>query len=329
MRNYNLNNLRAFQALTLLAALIPAAGTVAAEVGFPNRPIRLLVVSAPGGPSDNVARLVAPRLSDSLARNVVVDNRPSVTGVVACELAAKATADGSTLLIGNSGTHAVNASLYKNLPYDPVRDFAPVSQLVLFGSVLLANPKLTPRNFQELVAAARKEPKRFNIGVPGATGAVTVELLKSITGMGLTAVPYKGSAPAEIAAISGEIDILFISSSNAVPHIQSGRLRGYGISTTARSPLMPDVPTFGELGVRDFRVGVWHGLFAPAGTPAPLIRKLHQDLVKIIANQDLRKQFTDAGTEVIVNTPEEFASKLKSEIERYRRLVASTSLQSL
>ena len=328
MRNYSLNNRGVCRALLVIAALIAATHAVAAEADFPNRPIRLLVVSAPGGPSDNVARLVAPRLTESLARNVVVDNRPSVTGVVACELAAKATPDGTTLLIGNSGTHAVNASLYKNLPYDPVRDFAPVSQLVLFGSVLLANPKLVPRNFQELVAAARKEPKRFNIGVPGATGAVTVELLKAMTGMGLTAVPYKGSAPAEIAAMSGEIDILFVSSSNAVPHIQSGRLRGYGISTTARSPLMPEVPTFGELGVRDFRVGVWHGLFAPAGTPAPLIRKLHHDLVKIFSNQDLRKQFTDAGTEVIVNSPEEFSAKLKSEIERYRKLVSSTSMQT-
>jgi tripartite-type tricarboxylate transporter receptor subunit TctC len=171
-------------------------------------------------------------------------------------------------------------------------------------------------------------PARFKIGVPGATGAVTVELLKSITGIGLTAVPYKGSAPAEIAAISGEIDILFVSSTNAVPHVQSGRLRGMGISTAARSPLMPEVPTFGELGVRDFRVGVWHGLFAPAGTPAVLVRRLHQDLVRIFANAEIRKQFADSGTEVIVNSPEEFAAKLKSEIERYRRIVTATGLQA-
>ncbi len=314
--------------VALLGPLVAVESASAAAGEFPNRPIRLLVVSAPGGPSDGVARLIAPRLSESLARNVVVDNRPSVTGVVACEVAAKAAPDGATLLLGNSGTHAVNATLYSNLPYDPVRDFAPVSQLVLFGSVLLAHPKIAPRNFHELISAARKDPARFNIGVPGATGAVTVELLKSIAGIGLTAVPYKGSAPAEIAAISGEIDILFVSSSNAVPHVQSGRLRGLGISTAARSPLMPEVPTFGELGVRDFRVGVWHGLFAPAGTPAVLVRRLHQDLVRIFANSELRKQFADSGTEVIVNSPEEFAAKLKSEIERYRRIVTATGLQA-
>ena len=318
---------RALRCAALLSAFVQPASAGAAAVDFPNRPIRLLVVSAAGGPSDGVARLVAPRLAEALSRNVVVDNRPSVTGVLACELAAKAAPDGTTLILGNSGTHAVNASLMSNLPYDPVRDFAPVSQLVLFGSVLLAHPKITPRNFQELIAAARKDPARYNIGVPGATGAVTVEMLKSVAGIGLTAVPYKGSAPAEIAAIAGEIDILFVSTSSAVPHVQSGRLKGFAISTAARVPLMPEVPTFAELGVRDFRTGVWHGLFAPAGTPVVLVRRLHQELTRIFANPELRKQFADAGTEVIVNSPEEFAVRLKSEIERYRRLVAATGLQ--
>ena len=313
--------------VVLLGALVAAEPASAAVGEFPNRPVRLLVVSAPGGPSDAVARLVAPRLAESLARNVVVDNRPSVNGVLACELAAKAAPDGATLLLGNSGTHAVNVTMYSNLPYDPVRDFVPVSQLVQFGSVLLAHPKIAPRDFHELISAARRDPARFNIGVPGATGAVTVEMLKSIANIGLTAVPYKGSAPAEIAVISGEIDVLFVSVSNAVPHVQSGRLKGFGISTAARLPLMPEVPTFGELGVRDFRVGVWHGLFAPAGTPAVLVRRLHDELARMFGNRDLRKQFTDTGTEVIVNTPDEFAAKLKSEIERYRRIMTAAGVQ--
>jgi tripartite-type tricarboxylate transporter receptor subunit TctC len=186
---------------------------------------------------------------------------------------------------------------------------------------------MAPRNFHEFIAAARKEPARFNIGVPGATGAVTVEMLKSITGIGLTAVPYKGSAPAEIAVISGEIDVLFVSVTNALPHVQAGRVRGFGISTAARVPPLPEVPTFEELGMRDFRVGVWHGLFMPARSSLALVKRLHDELARMFENRDLRKQFTDTGTEIIVNTPDEFAAKLKSEIERFRRIMTAAGVQ--
>ena len=326
MRNYNLNSLRAFQALTLLAALIPAAGTVAAEVGFPNRPIRLLVVSAPGGPSDNVARLVAPRLSDSLARNVVVDNRPSVTGVVACELAAKATADGSTLLIGNSGTHAVNASLYKNLPYDPVRDFAPVSQLVLFGSVLLANPKLTPRNFQELVAAARKEPKRFNIGVPGATGAFTVELLKSITGMGLTAVPYKGSAAALNDVIGGRVQLMFPTAATVMPHLKSDRLRILAVTTAQPSLLVPGLPTIAET-LPGYESAAVNGVFAPAGTPPALVNRLYQEIARAVNRADVKEKFFNSGVEAVDVAPERFAALIRAEMVRMGKVIRDAGIR--
>jgi tripartite-type tricarboxylate transporter receptor subunit TctC len=183
----------------------------AAGADYPQRPIRLLTPSPPGGPSDFAARLIAPRLSEALGQNVVVDTRQSVNGVIATEIAAKSAPDGLTLAIGNNGTHVINASLYKKLPYDPVRDFVAITQMISAASVLIGSPKFAPRTFQELVAAAKKDPGKYNIGVAGAQGQITTAVLKFASGMKLNDIPYKGSAPTEIAVMSGEVELAFLS----------------------------------------------------------------------------------------------------------------------
>lgn len=321
---------------SISAALIwLAAGTcvghAAAPAGtdYPQRPIRLLTPSPPGGPSDFAARLIAPKLSEALGQNVVVDSRQSVNGVIATEIAAKSAPDGLTLAIGNNGTHVINASLYKKLPYDPVRDFVPISQMISAASVLVGSPKFAPRNFQELVAAAKKDPGKYNIGVAGAQGQITTAVLKFASGMKLNDVPYKGSAPTEIAVMSGEVELAFLSVPVVTPHVKGGRMKAFGVSTAKRVPLIPDVPTIAESGVPGFEFGNWHGLFAPKGTPDPIVRRLHKEVVQIFANKELRDFVIARGSDIIVSSPEQFAVKLKHDVERFRKIIVEAGIPQL
>lgn len=313
-----------------LASFSLFVGTVYAAqpaVDLPNRPIRLLAVSPPGGPGDFVARLVAPRLADALDRNVVVDNRASVNGILASEIAAKAAPDGTTLIVGNNGTHAINPSLYRTLPYDPLRDFTPICELVFSGSVLSANLKLAPKTFHEFIAAAKKQPNQFNIGVPGANAQVSVEMLKSVMGIQLNNVPFKGSAPTEIALISGEINVSFLSLPSASVHVKSGRIKAYATSVAKRSPLIPDVPTFDELGVANFRVGQWHGLWGPARLPDRYVRHVHAAMARMFESADVKELIAARGSEIVINTPEQFAKLIRSDLERYRRILQAAGVQ--
>jgi tripartite-type tricarboxylate transporter receptor subunit TctC len=291
------------------------------------RPIRLLVPSPAGGPSDFAARLIQNRLSDALGRTVVIDNRQSVNGILASEIAAKSPPDGNTLLIGNNGTLVMNPGLYKKLPYDPLRDFAPITQLVSAGTALVATPRFPPQTFRDFVAAARKEPGKINIGVAGANGAVGTEVLKLAAGIKLNNIPYKGSAPTEQAIIGGEIDVALLSVPVVAPQVKAGRMKIYGVTNAKRSPMMPDVPTIREQGVEGYEFGNWHGLLAPAGTADRIIRDVHRETVKILGARDIVDIVTHRGNEVIANTPEEFAAKLKREIPRYRKIIADSGIE--
>jgi tripartite-type tricarboxylate transporter receptor subunit TctC len=299
----------------------------AAAEDFPRRPIRLIVVSPPGGPGDFAARLVSGRLAEALDRNVVVDNRPSVNGILGSELAAKAAPDGTTLLAGNSGTHGANPVLYKKLPYDAIRDFAPITQTLFTGSVLTAHPRIGPKSFAEFIAAAKKEPGRFNAGIAGATGQLNLTLLTHIAGIRLNEIPFKGSSPTELAVITGEVDVAFVSLPFAAVNIRAGRMRGFGTSVTKRSPLIPDVPTFEELGIKDFRVGLWNGLLAPAKTPERIVRRVHAEIVRMFKSQELRDIVSARGSEIVANTPEEFSAAIRKDIERYRKVVTAAGLE--
>ena len=310
---------------SIVSLVLCAAAAIAQEL--PQKPVRLLVPAVAGGPSDFAARLIAPGLGVALSRNVIVDARGSVNGIVATEIAARAAPDGSTLAIGNNGTHVVNVGLYRKLSYDPVRDFAPISKLISAGTVLVAHPKFPANTFQEFIAAAKREPGKFNIAVAGANGAITTEVLKSATGVQLNNIPYKGSAPSEFAVVAGEVEVSMLSLPIAAPYVKSGRMKALGISTARRSPLLPDVPTIAEAGVAGFEFGNWHGLFAPAGTPDRIVRRLHQAVVRIFSDREIIDLVHVRGSEIIASTPEEFAVMLKHDIERYRRIMLDAGIQ--
>ena len=315
-------------ALTMLcsaASGVTAPSLFAQETS--KRPIRLLVPSPPGGPSDFAARLVTQRLSEALGRNVIVDNRQSVNGILASEIAAKSPPDGNTLLIGNNGTLVMNPGLYRKLPYDPIRDFAPITQLVSAGTALVATPKFPPQTFREFLAAARKEPGRFNIGVAGANGAVGTEVLKHAAGIKLNNIPYKGSSPTEQAIVAGEVEVALLSVPVVAPQVKAGRMKIYGVTTATRSRLMPDVPTIREQGIEGYEFGNWHGLLAPAGTPERYILEIHREVVRILKARDIQDIVLARGNEVIANTPEEFAAKLKRDVPRYKKIIAESGIE--
>ena len=315
-----------FFVLSAAAGFFLGAAAVCAQ-DLPAKPVRLLVPSVAGGPSDFAARLIAPRLGAALDRNVIVDARASVNGIVATEIAAHAAPDGSTLAIGNNGTHVINAGLYRKLPYDPVRDFAPVSKLISAGTVLVAHPRLEANSFRDFIAAAKREPGKYNIAVAGANGAITTEVLKSATGINLNNVPYKGSAPSEFAVVSGEVSVAMLSLPVAAPYVKSGKMKALGISTLKRSPLLPDVPTIDEAGVAGFEFGNWHGLFAPAGTPERFVRRLHAQIVRIFDEREIRDLVQARGSEIIASSPEEFAASLRHDIQRYRGIMLAAGIQ--
>jgi len=291
------------------------------------RPIRLLVPSPPGGPSDFAARLVAPKLSEALGRTLVVDNRQSVNGILASELAAKSPPDGNTLLIGNNGTLVMNPGLYKKLPYDPLRDFVPITQLVSAGTALVATPKLPPGTFKDLVAAARKEPGKYNIGVAGANGAVGTEVLKQAAGIKLNNIPYKGSSPTEQAIISGEVELALLSIPVVAPQVKAGRMKIYGVTTARRSRMMPEVPTLQEQGLEGYEFGNWHGLLAPRGTPDKIVQDVHRAAVSVLTTKEMQELVDARGNEVIANSPQDFAAKLARDVPRYRKIIAESGIE--
>jgi len=295
---------------------------------YPSRSVRLIAPSPAGGPSDFAARLLAPRLGEYLKQNIVVDNRQSVNGIIATEMVAKAPPDGLTLGIGNLGTHVINVGLYKNLPYDPIRDFIPVSQMISNGSALVGNIRLAPKTLKELIAFAKANPGKLNIGIAGANGAAGTEILKAAAGIVLNNVPYKGSAPAEVAVMSGEVELVQLSIPVVTGHYRAGRLKVYGIMSPKRSPLLPDVQTIAEQGVPGYEApGNWHGVFVPAKTPDRIVRILHREIVRVFDAPDIRDIVANRGSDLILNTPEQFAAQLKREVPRFRKIMLDAGIQ--
>ena len=291
------------------------------------RPIRLLVPSAPGGPSDFAARLISTRLGETLGQAVIVDNRQSVNGIIASEIAAQSPPDGYTLLIGNIGTMVMNVGLYKKLPYDPQRDFVPIGQLVSAGTALVVNPKFPANNFREFVAAAKKEPGRITIAVAGANGAVATEVLKYMSGITLNNIPYKGSSPSEVALLSGEVSSALLSIPAVPPHVRSGRMKIYGVTTAKRSHLLPDTPTIQEQGLTGYEFGNWHGLLAPKGTSNVVIRRVNKAAVHVLSQKDLVDIALARGNDIIANSPEEFTANLARDIPHYKKIMASSGIE--
>jgi tripartite-type tricarboxylate transporter receptor subunit TctC len=294
----------------------------AALAQYPSRPIHLLVPFPPGGGPDLVGRILAPKLAEALGQPVVVENRIGSNGNIAGEAVAKAPADGYTLLVGNDSLFVTNAHLYKQMPFDPLKDLAPVTSLVSNGFFLAVNPALPVKTFLEFVEYARKAnpPIQYASGGNGSQHHLTMERLKARAGFKAVHVPYKGGAPATTATVAGEVPVMMSGTSTA-PQIKSGRLRALAFTGPQRSRALPDVPAVAEF-YPDFVMVQWYGLFAPAGTPEPVIARLRAETNKVLVLPDVKEKLSNAGgVEPWITTPEEFSAEMKSEFATYGKLV--------
>src|SRR2546425_1302210 len=306
-----------------LGAAIPAAQFAAAQSEtYPARRVRLVVAFPPGGSVDVVARLVAPRLSESLSQPVVIDNRSGASGNIGTELAARAKPDGYTLLIPTI-PFVANVHLYSPLPYDPLADFAPVALLSSSPSVLVVHPLVPARSVGELLQLAKSKPGALNYSAAGAgtNPHIAGELFNMLGGVDIVAIQYKGGGPALVAALGGEIGISFPNISEAVPHVSAGRLRALGVTGARRSAALPEVPTIAESGVPGYEFVTWHGVLAPRGTPREIVVLLNAKLSGVLRSPELAARFAQMGLEVIASTPEEFSAHLKKELEKWGRVI--------
>jgi len=311
----------------LLATALGATPTVLAADIWPARPIRMIVAYPPGGGTDQVGRVMAEQLAQRLGQNVVVDNRGGATGNIGTELAARALPDGYTLLMGNVAPNAVNVSLFKKLAFDPVKDFSPVSLVAVTPNILVAHPSMPVKTVADLVALAKAKPGALNFpsaGV-GSSSHLAGEMLKSMPGIDMVHVPYKGGGPALIATISGQVQIMFATLPAAMPHVKSGKVRPVAVTTVKRSQAMPDLPTIAESGVKGYEAATWYGLLAPARTPKPVIDRLHGETVKILAGP-VRQRLEAQGFELDGGTPAAFAAYIKSEITKWAKVIKQAGI---
>jgi tripartite-type tricarboxylate transporter receptor subunit TctC len=313
---------------TLLACFILAFSSAAtAQADFPTRPIRLIVTVPPGGAADFIARLVGGKISESLGQPVVVENRGGAGGTIAADAVAKAAPDGYTLLQNSITTHGVGPHLYAKLPYDPVKDFAPVSGLALLPLIMAVNADLPFRNVQELISHSKSNALNFASSGNGGAPHMAAELFKSVTGAPLTHVPYKGSGPAVADLVGGRVQIMFDAAPSLIAHIRSGRLRVLGAASTERNRLLPEVPTFGELGYPKVAVSLWYGLLAPAGTPKPVVEKLNREAARALTSPDVRDKLQAQGAEPMPGTPEAFASFMQEEMAKWAPVVKQAGVK--
>jgi tripartite-type tricarboxylate transporter receptor subunit TctC len=320
----------------LLAPLIALLGStfgtlpVALAQGYPARPINLVVPYAPGGATDLLGRAVAQKLGEALGQSVIVVNRGGAGGNVGAESVARAPADGYTLLVGTIGTHAINSSIYASMPFDPIKDFAPVSLMLTNQLVLLVNPSIPARTVAELVAHSRTRGTRLFFGSAGTGSShhLAGELLKARSGLEMTHAPYKGSGPALIDLVSGTLQVMFSDIAGALPHIRTGRIVPLAVGGARRSALLPDLPTIAEAAnLPGFEVSAWMGVFAPAGTPPAVVTQLNGALQKLLAAPDIRERFAGLGAEPLASTPEEFSAHIRSEMAKWSQLVKAADIK--
>lgn len=325
----NNNTLKTAAVLAFAVFGMGAAHDMLAQT-YPTKTIRMIVAYPPGGGTDIVGRLIAQKLTDSLGQTVVVDNRGGATGNIGTELAAKAAPDGYTLLMGNVAPNAINVSLFKQLPYDPVKDFAPVSLVAITPNLLVVHPALPVRTVKDLVALAKAKPGTLNYpsaGV-GSSSHLAGELLRSLAKVDIVHVPYKGGGPALIDLLSGEMQIMFATMPAAMPHVKTGKLRPVAVTTAKRSQTLPELPTIAEAGVRGYEASTWYGLLAPAGTPQPVITRLHDEVVRALNTPDMRAKFASQGFEAAGTTPAEFGAYIKSEIAKWGKVIRDAGIRA-
>jgi tripartite-type tricarboxylate transporter receptor subunit TctC len=303
---------------------------MALETNYPARPLRLIVPFPPGGGADFMGRLAASALSEKRGYSVVVDNRGGAGGAIGSDLAAKATPDGYTLVLANNTTHVMVAVLNSKPPYDPLRDFTPVSLITYAPQLLVASTTLATRTVSELIALARSKPGALNYASGGNASQTHLATALFLVNTGLKAshIPYKGTGPGFTALMSGEAHFMFVSMPAAMPHVQSGRIRALAITGAKRSVLLPGMPTLGEAGVRGFEINPWFGILGPAGLPAPILRKLQGDVVSSILTDDTKQRLASQGAEAAGSSPQEFAAVIKQELQQWARIVKELGLRS-
>lgn len=319
--------LQRFMARFLAAGTMVLAAGVSAE-SYPDKPIRV-VTSAPGGSIDFVARLIAPALTAALGQPIVVENRGGAGGIIAVETVSKATPDGYTLLTYNSGMWTLQ--LMTSVPYDPVNDFSPITAAVAAPSILVVHPALPVHSVKDLIALARARPGELNYGGggQGSQNYLAAELFKSMAGgLDIVNVPFKGGGPAVLALLAGEVQVMFASAPSVASHIKGGRLRALAVTSAEPSALLPGMPTVSASGLPGYEVVSTFGIFAPAGTPATIIKRLHQEIVRILGTTDVRQKFSAAGMDVVASSPEQLAARIRSEIAAISRVFGSTGMRA-
>lgn len=319
-----LTTIRACGAVALCALAAPAS----AQPVYPVKPVRLVVPFVPGGSTDFIARIMGQKLDEALGQQVIVENRAGAGGNIGLDYVAKSPPDGYTLIFGHVGTFGFGPSLYQKLPYDPVRDFAPIVLFAMVPNMLVVHPSLPARNVKELVALAKARPGRINYGSSGNGSAshLATEYFKLLSKTDITAIPYKGTGPLVTDVIAGEISLTITGVPPLYPHVQSGRLRALGVGSTKRLSLLPDLPTIAEAGVPGYESSTWFGPLAPARTPREIVVRLNAELMKILQRPDIRSRFAAEGVEGLGSTPEEFGAYIKAEIERWGRVIKAAGI---
>lgn len=313
--------------LSFAAVIAPATAFAQA---WPTRgTIKIVVPYPPGGASDVTARLLALKLTDSLKQNVVVENKPGANGILALESVAKSPADGYTLLMANLGPNAINAAIYKKLPYDSIKDFTPITLTTIVPLVVLVTPSLPVKNMQELIAYGKANPTKLTYASAGngAANHLAGEMMKAMAGFQMTHVPFKGDAPGMPAVISGEVSMMFPTLIAGMPNIKSGMMRPIAVTGAKRSSSLPDMPTISESGIVGFEAVSWGGVMGPAGLPANIVNRLNADIINILKMPDVAEKLSGLGAEIVGSSPQEFDTYLKSEIQKWGKVARDNNIQ--
>ncbi len=318
---------QSFRALALFMG--GALCITASAAGYPERPLRLVVPYSAGGSTDTVGRLIAPRLSERLGQQIVLDNRTGAGTLIGTEIVARSAPDGYTLLMATPPT-VVNPTLHAKVPYDLKRDFVAVTNVAASSNLLVVHPSVAAKSTRELIALLKAAPGKFNYGSSGIGGAghLAMALFESMAGVAASHVPYKGGAPAVVDLVAGRISLMMANLTTSQPHIRAGRLRGLGIGTKARSPLFPEMPTIAESGVPGYEANNWNGVVVPSGTPRAVVERLHREITAVLKEPAIAERMAGAGLEPIGDTPAQFSAYLLSEMEKWGRLVRTAGIKA-
>jgi tripartite-type tricarboxylate transporter receptor subunit TctC len=319
------------RALLAAAAALPwIPSTARAQAaGWPNRPVRIIVAFPPGQATDQAARALAQRLSETMGQQFVVENRPGAASIIGSEAAARAPNDGYTLFMGSSGSLAVNPGMYAKLPYDPIRDFVPIGLALKVPFFLVVNPSVPARSVAELVAYLKANPGKVNFGTAGngASNHLSAEYFRSVAGVDMVHVPYKGSPPAVTDLLGGQISVMFETGPLTVPHVKTGKLRALAVASAQRSSALPELVTIAESGYPGFEAVGWAGLLAPAGTPREIVTRINAEMVRSLAMPELKERFVAMGAELVSSTPEEFDAYIRSETAKWGKVIKDVGIQ--